>query len=167
MDKMPEMEHSAEQKHIDNSVIWTASEYIHHAKSPTWYVVFGIVMLIIIGIAIKVGAWTFVLLAVVMTIALAAVATRKPKEMHYELSDVGLRINQNFYPISDFRAFGVANDGALYYITLIPTKRFMPAVTIYFEEKDGEQIVDILGAFLPMQQIEPDLIDTFMRRIRF
>jgi hypothetical protein len=43
----------------------------------------------------------------------------------------------------------------------------MPAVSMYFAEEDGEKIVDILGARLPMEELHLDAIDRLMRRLRF
>lgn len=147
---------------------WEASEYIHHSKSPLWFLGFGMAMLALLAIAyFLTQAWTFVVLVVVMAVAIGVFATRPPRTLHYSLTDTGLSIETSHYSYSDFRAFGIINDGALYSIMLIPTKRFMPAVNIYFAEEDGEEIVDLLGSRLPMQELHLDIVDRLMRRLRF
>lgn len=147
---------------------WEASEYIHHAKSPLWFVGFIASMLLLLAVAYFVThAWTFVVLVVVMSVAMGVFATRPPRTLHYTLTNTGIQIENAQYHYSDFRSFGVINDGALYSVMLIPTKRFMPAVSMYFAEEDGEKIVDILGARLPMQELHLDAIDRLMRRLRF
>ena len=147
---------------------WEASEYIHHSKSPLWFVSYVVVMLVLLAVAyFWTHAWTFVVLVVVMAVAIGVFATRPPRTMHYALTDSGLQIEKSHYGYNDFRAFGIINDGALYSIMLIPTKRFMPAVNIYFAEEDGEKIVDILGARLPMEELHLDIVDRLMRRLRF
>jgi hypothetical protein len=147
---------------------WEASEYIHHAKSPLWFVGYGAFMLVLLAVAyFLTQAWTFVVLVVVMAVAIGVFATRPPRLLHYSLTDTGIQIEDSGYHYSDFRAFGIINDGALYSIMLIPVKRFMPAVNIYFAEEDGEKIVDILGARLPMEDLHLDVIDQLMRRLRF
>lgn len=147
---------------------WEASEYIHHDKSPLWFAGFAGVMLVLLAIAyFLTHAWTFIILVVVMAIAIAVFATRPPRTLHYALTATGMHIEESYYHYSDFRAFGIIEDGGLYSIMLIPTKRFMPAVNIYFSEDDGEKIVDILGARLPMQELHLDSVDRLMRRLRF
>lgn len=147
---------------------WEASEYVHHTKGPLWYIGFAVLMLALLAVAFfMTQSWTFMALVVVMTIAMGVFAARPPRKLHYVLMPTSVQIENVNYKFSDFRAFGIVHDGKLYSIALIPTKRFMPAVNIYFSESDGEKIVDILGSRLPMQQMQLDVIDRLMRRLRF
>ena len=70
------------------------------------------------------------------------------------------------YVFSDFRSFGVLNEDNHYSIVLIPKKRFAPRVTVYFPETEGEQIVDVFGARLPMEPVKLDLLDKLVRFLR-
>ena len=151
----------------NQSVSWEASEYVHHSKGASWIAGLVGVSLVLIAIAIWTGAWTFVALIVVMSVAMGVVAFRSPRVLRYNLNDQGLQVDEHFYDFTDFRAFGVLGEGAFYTIMLLPTKRFMPAVHIYFAEQDGEKIVDILGAHLPMEHLEQDPVEKLMRRLRF
>jgi len=146
---------------------WEASEYIHHQKGVGWYVVFAFTVLAFVLVAALVQNWLFVVLIAVMAVALAIYAARPPVQVHYALLTDGLQIDKRHYTYEDFRSFGVVADGGLFSVTLIPTKRFMPAVSMYFAEADGERIVDILGGQLPLEKIDHDLIDRLMRKIRF
>jgi hypothetical protein len=158
----------SQQAEEQDILSWEASEYIHHTKSPVWFVVFGLAMLTLLAIAyFLTHSWTFVIVVVVMAIAMGVFANRPPRTLHYALTSTSIHIEQTTYLYSDFRAFGIIADGVLYSIMLIPTKRFMPAVSMYFDERDGEQIVDILGARLPMQELHLDVVDQVVRRLRF
>ncbi|HKX24615.1 MAG TPA: hypothetical protein VJM46_05235 [Candidatus Saccharimonadales bacterium] len=155
-----------DEEHVD--MAWEASEYIHHTKSPLWFMGYAGIMLVLLAIAyFLTQAWTFIVLVVVMAIAIGVFATRPPRTLRYALTDSGLQIEESHYHYNDFRAFGIIADGGLYSIMLIPTKRFMPAVSIYFAEDDGEKIVDILGSRLPMEELHLDFVDRMMRRLRF
>jgi hypothetical protein len=149
------------------SIEWEASEYIHHEKGAAWMVILAFVALSGIGVAIWFSLWMFAFLITIMAAAFGFYAVRKPKTMHYKLSGKGLTIGGKDFPMSDFSAFGVIDDGALLSIRLIPTKRLAPAIMIYFAEDDGEEIVDLLGSHIPMEQMQPDLMDAIMRRLRF
>jgi uncharacterized membrane protein YobD (UPF0266 family) len=153
----------------DDAVLeWEASEYVHHDKSPMWFAGLAGIMLVLLAVAyFLTHSWTFIVLVVVMAVAIGVFATRAPRILHYALTNTGMHIEESFYHYSDFRAFGIVEDGGLYSIMLIPIKRFMPAVSIYFAEDDGEEIVDILGARLPMQELHLDSVDRLMRRLRF
>lgn len=155
------------QPHDAEAISWEASEYVHHDKGALWVLGLVAVVLVFAAIAFFTQAWTFLILTLVMGVALGVIAFRPPRVLRYSLSDKGLQIDEKFYNFNEFKSFGVIDDGSLYSIMLIPTKRFMPAVNIYFEEDDGEDIVDVLGSYLPMQHIELDAFDKLMRHLRF
>ncbi len=147
---------------------WESSEYVHHAKGFGWFASFTGVMLLLLGVAyFLTHAWTFIILVVVMAVTIGVFATRPPRMLHYVLTTTGVRIENSTYLFADFRAFGIIHDDTLYSIVLIPTKRFAPAVNLYFAEPDGEKIVDILGTRLPMEELHLDFVDGLMRKLRF
>ena len=150
----------------DDDISWQAREYIHHPKGTVWYAGLGILVLALLIFAIVSSAWTFAVLVIVMGIALGVTAARQPQVLHYTLTPSTLQIDNKTYSLTDFRAFGVNEESELYSLTLIPTRRFMPAIVVFFEEEQGEQIVDILGARLPMQRIEPDIVERLTQRLR-
>jgi hypothetical protein len=153
--------------HGDQTISWQASEYIHHSKGLGWIIGLAVVTAVLVGVAIWLGVWTFAVLVVVMAIAIGVVAFRPPRVLHYTLNDQGLQVDQRFYTFSDFRAFGILDEGAFYTIMLLPTKRFMPAINVFFAEQDGEKIVDVLGSRLPLEQLRHDSVEKLMRRLRF
>jgi hypothetical protein len=149
-------------------IAWEASEYIHHQNSFMWYLVcigLGIVLTLLSFFLLR--AWSFSFLILVITAAIVIYGRRPPRNMSYQLTTSTLHINESSYDLHDFRSFGVVQEEAFYSIVLIPTKRFMPAINLYFPAEAGEQIVDRLGSILPMEVFEPDFIDRFVKKIRF
>lgn len=147
---------------------WQASEYVEHEKSMKWFVVLMLVALLLAALAVfLLKNYTFAILIVVMAIAVAVWAKRPAAEMNYQLNAAGVSVNGKLFAIHDFRAFGVLQDGGIYAVTLLPIKRFSPGVTIYFPHELGEQIVDTLGAVLPMEDMQPDWIDKLTRKLNF
>lgn len=146
---------------------WQANEYIHHDRSPLWFIVFGIVIITLILVAIFVlNSITFAILVPVMAAALIVYTRRPPRVLDYTLSSKGLFINDQLYPFSEFKSFGVVKDGAEYSVMLIPVKRFHLGVSVYFPNEAGEEIVDMLGARLPMRDLDLDLLDRITRKLR-
>jgi len=157
-----------EQVPSETPLAWQASESIHHEKHALWFlglVVASVVLLAISVFVIK--SWTFSALIVVMAVAAAVISSRPPRVLQYHLSHTGLQINERTFSMHDFRAFGVVKEGPLYSIVLIPHKRFMPGVNVYFPAENGEQIVDLFGSVLPMEPAEPDIIDKVARKLHF
>lgn len=149
-------------------ITWTASEFMAHHKNGNWYVILfagAVVAAILIYLLTKdkITASMLLMAAVLM----AVVAARQPRTLAYVLNDVGLQIEQKLYPYHDFKAFSVINEGAINSIMLLPLKRFAPSVTIYYDPKDEDKILDTLSLVLPYEEREQDPIDRFMQRIRF
>lgn len=152
---------------VADPIAWTASEYVQHDKQVAWYLALTIVTIILLGVAIFMKAWTFAVLVIVMGVCVGVLAGRPPHSVKYVLSEYGLRVDEKSFGYHDFRAFGVIQDAALYSVVLIPNKRFMPAVNVYFPSEMGEQIVDVFGTFLPMEHVEMDIVEKLARKIRF
>jgi hypothetical protein len=151
---------------LTEPVTWQATEYIQHDKNPLWYVFFVIIVVILMGIAIWLGAWTFVALIPIMAVALVIYTHRPPREVSYAVSEKGLYINDQLHPMGEFKSFGVLPDSELHALMLVPVKRFRPGTTLYFPDEIGEELVDALGAYLPMQELHVDAVDKIIRKLR-
>lgn len=151
----------------EEPIAWQASEYVQHEKQTIWYVALAGITIALLALAIFMKVWTFAILVVVMGVGVGVLASRPPHTARYTLSENGLRIDDKSFGFHDFRAFGVVQEGAFSYIVLIPNKRFMPTVNVYFPNELGEQIVDTFGLMLPMERVEPDIVDRLARKLHF
>jgi hypothetical protein len=149
-------------------VTWQASEYIQHDKSPLWYILFTVVVCVFVGAAIFLQAWTFVVLIPVMAVALMVYTHRPPHVISYALSEKGLYINDMLHPMGEFKAFSIAQSAnpQQNQLVLTPVKRFRPSLTIFFPSEVGEELVDIMGAYLPDQPYKLDAFDKIIQKLR-
>lgn len=151
----------------DEPVHWRASEYIHYNKGVIWFVLFAIIVILLMVAAIfLIQSITFAILVPVMAAALLVYIFRPPRTLDYTLGRQGLHVNDTLYPFTDFKGFGVVRDGNEYSVMLIPTKRFRMSVSVYFPEDLGEEIVDLLAARLPMQELHLDIVDKIIHKLR-
>lgn len=146
---------------------WQAVEYVQHSKEPLWYVGFGVVVIVLMILAVwLMQAWTFAVLILVMAVALLVYSHRPARELTYVLSEKGLYINEQLHPMGEFKSFGVVQDSELHSLMLIPVKRFRPGLSVYFPTEVGERVVDLLGAYLPMQDLKLDFFDKIVQKLR-
>ncbi len=149
-------------------VNWTASEFISHQKTQGWYS-----MLILGSLLFSVVVWLVtkdIVSAVIVLMAgvvLASYATRKPRELTYQIDPSGLTIGERHYSYNEFRSFSVTPEGAFSSLVFTPLKRFGVLTTVYFDPQDEERIANIVTRYLPHEEHKPDPIDHVMRRIRF
>jgi hypothetical protein len=152
----------------DEVITWTASEFIAHHKTSGWYT-----LLILASVAAAVVIWLLtkdIVSALVVVFAsgiLATYATRKPRQLSYQVDRSGLTIGIKHYGFDEFRSFSIVPEGAFSSIVFTPLKRFGTLVTIYYDPQDEERIIDALSLRLPHEERRPDPIDGMMRRIRF
>ena len=145
---------------------WEAAEYIDHDRSKLWYLIFGIITVIITAVAILlIKSPTFAVLVPVMAVALFIYTRHSPDMIRYTLSRKGLHINDRLLPFEQFKSFGVVKGAAVNSILLVPRKRFQPGTTIFFNDEVGESLVDMLASRLPMKEVQPDLIDKLLARL--
>jgi len=162
--------HENSYRVMNDPVRWNAAEYSQMAKGFWWYLFFSLVVVLMVIFDIfylKSPFGTFSILIIVMALALVVYAKRPPKDLPYTLSaDQGLYIAEKLYHFKEFKSFGVIHEGEKMYVGLIPIKRFSPMISIYFPQELGEEIVDVLGSKLPMQELKLDLLDRLIRSLR-
>ena len=147
-------------------VNWEAREYIEYEKNAGWYIGLAVIVMALCALAVCLKWWTFLALVIVAAIALLTYTMRPPRLLHYSLNEKGLSEGNNLYKFEDFRSFGVLSENNHFSIVLMPKKRFAMRVVVYFPESEGEQIVDVFGARLPMEPVKLDLLDKLVRLLR-
>lgn len=161
-----EVDEAAPSDDGQSVVRWEAAEYLQHDHTSTWYVLFGLVVLVLMALAIfLMKSLTFAVLVPVMAAALLVYLRRPPEPISYTLSRKGLHVNDRLYGYDFFKSFSVLSHGEHHSAVLVPRKRFQMAETIYFPEEAGEAIVDMLAARLPMKDASPDLFDRLINRL--
>ena len=149
-------------------VRWTSSEYVAHNKGMAWFALLGLALCAAVGV---IYVLTRDILAPAMVgvagITFGTFAARPPRVLEYSVDGRGIQIGQKFYAYNDFKSFSLVEDGPLPAIMLLPLKRFLPPITVFYEPKEEETILDVLADYLPHEDKEPDLVDKLMRHIRF
>ena len=149
-------------------VNWSASEYIDHEKNSTWFV--GLAGLTVLAVAVIYVITRDIVTSAVIIIVSALfgiTAKRKPRTLQYQVDSVGVVIDGKPFHYEVFKSFSVLAEGAFNSIQLMPLKRFMPPISLYFPPENEEQIVTTLGSYLPHEDRTHDPIDRLMRRVRF
>ncbi len=149
-------------------VSWTASEFISHQKSSTWYIGLGGAAAVVTLVVFVITSNIFSALVVAMAfMSLGVFAARKPATIQYKISPDGVYAGEKLYPYGMFKSYSVVEDGAVNCIWLRPLKKLMPTVVMYYPPDEEDTILDTLDNFLAQEDREHDALDRFSRRIRF
>jgi len=167
-DQAPPEETSAPENENDDTVLirWEAPEYTHHERSLGWFIIFGIVTLVLaVAAVLIIKSITFAILVPVMAVALFIYTQHAPEVLRYTLSRKGLHINDKLFPYNQFKSFGIVEHNGMHSAVLVPRKRFQLGQTVYFPTEVGEQLVDMLASRLQMKELEPDALDRLLARL--
>lgn len=149
-------------------VTWTASEYIAHNKGGAWFAAFGLILFIVSGLVYLVTRDIVTSIVVAVAgITFGVFAGRSPRTLEYQIDAQGIHIGPKLYPYTFFKSFDITDEGSLPAIQLIPLKRFLPPITVFYDLNQEETIVNTISSYLPHQEHRPDAVDRFARRIRF
>lgn len=145
---------------------WRAQEHAARKKDWGWYFILFIISAIFITTSIILKWWSVAILLVVAAGALVTYAVRPPRIIHYSLSKKGITEGNKLHSFDEFKSFGILIEGDNCSIMFTPKQKFMPRAEMFFPQSQGEEIVDFLGARLPMEEVKLDLLDKIVRSLR-
>lgn len=165
---MQEIEESI-QDEGSSIVSWTASEFIAFEKGPGWFMkALGVnVVIVIVAFFITSRDIISTISIFILGLFFMVLAKRQPRILDYAVTDKGIVIGGKLYSYSTLKSFSVIDEGAINSIDIMPLKRFMPMISMYYEPQDEPKIVEALGAYLPQDNRKQPLIDKLMHKIRF
>lgn len=146
---------------------WQASEYVHHDKRTAWHLGLFAIIAVLIAVAVITHEWLSIGVFVVMGVALVIYGNKQPRVLNYTITETGITIGPKDYPFESFKSFSVVQDVAWHVIDLEPTKRFMPRLSILFEDAQLDAIVGALASHLPEEDRLPDPIERLARYLKF
>ena len=149
-------------------VSWKAPEYLAHQRGFGWYVLLAIGGVGVAALIYWITRDVFASVSIVIAAGIiGAFALRQPQTIAYSLSPSGLTIGSKTHPYSSFKSFSHISEGTVPTVLLLPAKRFMAPITLHFEPKEEEKIIEILGQFLPRDEHKLDNVERLSRHLRF
>ncbi len=151
---------------------WEGPEFAYTDKPTLWYVGIAMVSVVLIGLAFwlissTLQKYSTMLLLVLVGIATAVWANRKPKILAYQITNYGITIDGKAYLYDDFRSFYEYMDYNQPSIDLVPAKRFGTLVTLPLATPDADVVKDTIAQMVPMIEHHEDIADKLFRRLRF
>lgn len=124
---------------------WNTHEHSYNRKTSDWYWAVGIIAVTAAILAFIFGNVLFGILILVASFALCLFAARVPHEIHCEINDRGIVIDNVMYPFVSLDSFWIAWDhGAYPKIILKSRKAVMPFIYVPIDEVDPEHVREIL-----------------------
>mgnify|MGYP003329111510 CR=1 FL=1 len=151
-----------------SSVSWTAQEFVEHDRSASWYLILGIGAVVLAGIVLVLtGDKITVGMILIVALIFGSFARKKPRTLDYSLDNEGITLGSKKYSYNLFKSFSVNEEGPLHSLILMPLKRFMPLISVYYPSDNEEKILQKIANFLPFEEHKQDFVDKMMNKIRF
>ncbi len=146
---------------------WNAPEFIYTQKPMGWYALLALFFIALIVIAVFTKQWLSIAVFAVMGVAVAVYASRHPRMLNYALTDRGLHVGDKKYLFDQFSAFFEADDYGQLVFDLIPTRRFVPLVSLPAPTEFQDQIEQNLSNVLPKSPPRTGIAERVSKALRF
>ena len=160
------------QEHQDTpeggGISWTASEFIVREKKSSWYLLLIMVTVIIASLMFLLTREIISAVAVIMLALLFGIyGNAKPRSLQYGVDEKGITVDKKHYTYETFRGAEMIKDGTIPEISFIPTRRIAVPLTIYYPIEREQEILHLVGTFLPVDIKRSASIDRLAARLRF
>lgn len=142
-------------------IVWDGNEHEHLEKTTDWYWGLGIVIVTGIVIAIISKNYLFAILLLMGGIMLGAYANDKNEPVHVEISDHGVKLNNNFYTYDTIISFWIyENHKGHNCLAIVTGRKIMPQRIITFPETiSAIEIRGQLIKFIKEKEVKPNTLD--------
>ena len=142
---------------------WRAPSRINNERSPRWYMITGIAVLVIAAYGIISGAWTVSVVAVLCGSVYVLLRDHVPTLRSISITEQGVNFEGTFYGYNDLRSFWLIKTEVATILHITQKKRGGDIVLLT-GLTDPELVRQVLSRFLTEESDHKEhLLDTFIR----
>jgi len=147
---------------------WQALEFDKTEKNKSWFILPGIIAIILGIIALLIDNILLLILILLGFFNFYIYAKKAPRTITFKINEKGVEIDGKLHEFENLRSFWVFyNPPEEKELSLRSKKTFFPYIRIPLAEQNPNEIRKYLLRFLPEKRHKESLIDIWMRRIGF
>jgi hypothetical protein len=140
---------------------YQALEFDTYHKSPTWYVMFSVIFVLLLIYAIIIRSPITFLVFILLFIVTLLISNKDPKEILVEITKNGINLDQKTtFRYQDIDSFGIFIRDDVRFISLYLTEGLMRYARIPLGEENPEDIADILQKYIIREDGKERFMDT-------
>jgi len=156
------------QTAVKNRLEWSAPEFFYFEKTEIWFIVSGLIALILFISALWTRNILFALLIFLGYFSITIYAIKKPRNIVVNINPQGIKIDNTLYPYDNLKSFWIFYEPpTLKEISLLSKKTIMPHIKIPIGEQDPAEVRGILIQYLSEKKQDESLVDNMTRQLRF
>jgi hypothetical protein len=116
---------------------WIAPEYIQHQKSARWYQIAGVLVALTVIYSFASDNWSMGLAVITFAFVYQYLHhCHPPKDIQIEITKLGIRVGQAFYPYSHIQTFWIIYEHGHKTLNLRMTQSFFYDICIHLTDQD-------------------------------
>lgn len=129
---------------------WTILEYEKHTRGTLWYVLAAVLGLALVLYGVFTGNFLFSLIVILAAIILFMQAHQEPRQIPFQITDLGVIVGTRFYPYSEFENFYIIYNPPEVKTLFIETKNTLqPMLRIPLLDMNPIEVKHSLREYLP------------------
>ena len=148
---------------------WDFPEFIHYDRSKWWYIIAGLIIIGLLVFAFMTLNLLFGILVVMVSAVVFYLQNHHPKILNIKITDLGIVIENLFYPYEEMRSFWIVSDNIDGNSLYIEFKSFsIPRLSIPFVDIDPVRLQAYVAQFIDIDQEREStpLSELFSRLLR-
>ncbi|MBU2564515.1 hypothetical protein KKA23_02970 [Patescibacteria group bacterium] len=147
---------------------WQALEFNKTEKQKSWFIIPGIITIVLGIFALMNNNILFLILIVLGFFIFYIYANKDPKEINLKINEKGIQIQEKIYDFDEISSFWVFyNPPEQKELSFRGKKAFIPYIKIPLDDQDPNELRKYLLKFLPEKKHKESIIDIWMTRIGF
>jgi hypothetical protein len=146
---------------------WDGMEYEFQDKSLRWFAIAGLISLAALAYVIYTQDWFMVAVVIIMDGLLYFYSKRKPMERHYQITRIGIYVDDTLYPFETMHSFWVVFNQNVKTLNFVFLKKYLPVFTVPVTSVDPLKLKAFSKKFLPEQERREELFaDKLLRYLK-
>lgn len=146
---------------------WIIKEYVQYERGVRWYVLMGAAAVALVLYGMLTSNFLFSLIIILAAIILFLQSHQKPAEIPFQITELGVALNNKFYSYSEIDSFYIVYQPPEIKTLFLQQKSlFHPVLRISLEEANPVEVRNTLREFLSedTEREEEPLSDTVARK---
>ncbi len=140
---------------------YQAPEFDRYEKTPTWYILAGIIAIILLAYAvIEQSPMMFIVILLTFILTLI-ISNKEPQIITIDISTTGITLDQKkTFQYQDIESFGVFKRGEVQFISLYMMVGILTHTRIPVGKEDPEDLAEILSQYIHREDGKESFFDT-------
>jgi hypothetical protein len=127
-----------------------STSFVKYKKNKSWYIVLGVVAILLVLAGIWTGSSTFPIAVLVFALVYLSVNKEDPSNIDFAVSKIGIQVGTRFYAFTELRTFWIEYDPPYYQaIHFVHKNKYKEETTVQFHGVNPATIREVLVNFLP------------------